>query len=143
MNIRIPIASLIVISLLVGAGFISKTRGRENPDVEVAGGAVYDAGNVPVSHPLVHAFRLNNPHAFAVGLSIVTTGCDCTTAKASASAIPPHGAADVILNVKLEDTNDVSSGVCIATTHGGQKVETWLLLTGHVNRGAARASKNR
>ncbi|BDI33926.1 hypothetical protein CCAX7_59770 [Capsulimonas corticalis] len=132
MSTRISIVLLIAVSLLFGVGIAFKMRGHEKPAVEVAGGTVYDVGTIPADHPLTHAFRLSNPHSFPVGLSIVTTGCECTTASVSAPVIPPHGQADVTLNVKLEDTKEISSGGCFATTHGDQKVETWLLLTGHV-----------
>ncbi|MEO7719554.1 MAG: DUF1573 domain-containing protein [Capsulimonas sp.] len=141
MNIRIFSGLMIGALLLVGVGFAVKTRAHEKPEVEVVGGLLYDAGTVPAKRPLTHAFRLNNPHSFPVGLSIVTTGCECTTAKVSSPLIPAHGQADVTLHVKLEDSKEISSGVCFATTHEGQKVETWVLLTGHVAQGAASASK--
>ncbi|BDI28206.1 hypothetical protein CCAX7_002570 [Capsulimonas corticalis] len=136
---RISIVALIAVSVLVGVGVASKVRGSETPNVSVLGGLVYDAGRTPAGHPLTHVYRLNNPHSFPVGLSIVTTGCECTTAQASAAVIPAHGKADVTLRVKLEDTNNISAGACFATTHGGQRVETWLLLTGQIDRGAIRA----
>ncbi|MEO7718479.1 MAG: DUF1573 domain-containing protein [Capsulimonas sp.] len=141
MNIRISILLLAVLLLLFGLGISTKMRRNETPDVQVAGGLIYDAGAIPGDRPLMHTFQLTNPHSFPVGLSIVTTGCECTTATVSAPTIPPHGQADVIVRVTLEDTKDISSGLCFAVTHGDKRVENWLLITGHVGRVASSNKK--
>ena len=99
------------------------------PDVHIVGGVVYDSSATMAGAVLVHTFRVENPHSFALGLEAPTAGCTCTTATVSASVIPAYGAADVTLRVEPED-GKLNGSASIVTTHGGKSAETWLIVTG-------------
>lgn len=99
------------------------------PNIQIDGGEVYDGGTVAVGSSLVHTFRIKNPHPFALNLEVPSAGCTCTTATVSASHIPAHGTADVILHVEPEN-GKFSGSASIVTTHAGKSAETWLIVTG-------------
>ena len=119
-----PIALLLIVATI---------RHPEKPDIDVTGGLVYDAGRVPPGRLLTHIYHVNNPHSFPIGLSITKIGCECTTAQTTAKLIPAHGSADIAMHVQQEGANNISAGVCVTATHGTNRTETWLLLTGRTD----------
>ena len=127
---RYCIALLTVVTvILIGYALWQMQQRSALPDVHVAGGEVYDGGTIAAGAALIHTFRVENSHSFAVSLEAPTAGCTCTTATVSASSIPPGGAATVSLHVEPED-GKFSGSASIVTTHGGKSAETWLFATG-------------
>ena len=86
--------ALLTIFCIILSGYAVRQLQQRNTlsDVHVAGGTVYDSGAIATGAVLVHTFRVENPHPFALGLEAPTAGCTCTTATVSASIIPAHGA---------------------------------------------------
>ena len=124
------VALLTVVTVILAGYAISQIQqSRALPDVHIVGGEIYDGGTVAPSAALVHTSRVENPHSFALGLEAFSAGYTCTTATVSAFNIPPHGAAEVILQVDPEN-GKFSGSASIVTTHKGMSVETWLIVTG-------------
>jgi len=95
--------------------------------VNVVGGPVFDAGPVSSRRPVIHVFKIENPNQFPVQINAPVTGCTCTTAELSASAIPPHGNVTVTLHVEPED-GSITGSVLVTVRHGRKTAETELLV---------------
>ena len=122
--------TLTILSVVLACWTWSVFRQRNAaPTVDIVGGVVYDAGIVGRGRPVVHTFVVSNPHPFPIGLSAPTAGCACTTATSSSSVIPPNGRVQVTLTVEPED-GKLSGSASIVTTHGAERAETWLMVTG-------------
>ena len=127
---RYFIALLTIFCIILSGYAVWQVQQRNAlPDVHIAGGVVYDSGATPAGKFLVHTFRVENPHSFALGLEVPMAGCTCTTATLSASIIPAHEAADVTLRVEPEG-GKFNGSASIITMHGGKSTETWLIVTG-------------
>ena len=140
---RYYVALLTVITvILIGYAVWQMQQRNALPDVHVVGGEVYDGDTVAAGAVLMHTFRVENPHSFALGLEAPTAGCTCTTATVSASSIPSHGAAEITLRVEPED-GKFSGSASIVTTHRGKSAETWLIVTGKSLPAKARTARNK
>jgi len=138
---RYYITLLIVVTvILIGYATWQIQQRNALPDVHVVGGEVYDGSTVAAGVVLMHTFRVENPHSFALGLEAPTAGCTCTTATVSASSIPSHGSAEVTLRVESED-GKFSGSASIVTTHRGKSAETWLIITGKSSPAKARTPR--
>lgn len=133
-----PIFYLLFITIVFLIGYIAWDLYRisQQPNVTVVGGVAYDAGEVSSKRPIVHIFKIVNPHSFAVGILTPMAGCTCTTATTSVDIIPPNGTAQITLIVDPEDKN-ISGSASIVTTYGRKAVETWLFVTGKTESGKA------
>lgn len=120
--------SILTVGVLAYAGFKFKER-SETPEIQVVGDTIYDAGVVSSKKPLVHVFKIVNPHAFPVTLQEPVSGCDCTKVSLSANAIPAHGSAAVTVSVEPEGKN-INGSAAITAAYNGKHSETWLFVKG-------------
>ena len=117
------------IVILIGYAVWLTQQRNALPDVHIVEGGIYDGRTVANGAALVHTFKVENPHSFALGLEAPVASCACTTATVSASGIPAHGTAEVTLRVEPED-GKFSGSASVITTHGSKSAETWLIVTG-------------
>lgn len=141
---RYPVVILSLISLALCFCYVVYfIQVRARPTVVVDGGEVFDSGVVVSKAPLVHIFRVENPHPFPVQVSALTNGCACTTSVLSASTIPSHGSVEVSLRVAPED-GEIQGSAFLTSRRGGMSVDTYLFVTGavaQIQRGSQRLSR--
>jgi len=125
---RISIGLLTATLATLGYGSYVLSTAAVAPTVQIVGGNVARLGSTPFNQPITHEFKIINPHPFAIGLFAPQAGCACTTATASASSIPAHGLARVVLHIDPED-GAVGGSASIVTVHGKLSTETRLFVT--------------
>jgi len=89
--------------------------------INTPAGTMFDVGSVPYPTVVKHTFKIENPNAYSVALSIPIIGCACTTAYPSSNTIPSHGVADVDVTVTPDELGQISAGVCTQVEHNGEK----------------------